>query len=868
MGNSLSLCLLRETSKEVFRYFENLYIRYFKSYKYINYIKLKYYKKDDKINRKDIITCAGFNEGYKNNRDKNKKENYIFRAFLDMTKHEKTLLSIAMLFLIINAYTNINYPRIMGECIEVSNHMNNNIFNNNNNFNNDFNSNIFHSNDNIIFSAFSNLNICNNVINFIFDKIRFLKNCFLHPNIINTIIFYIPYFISGGLASYMRIYFTNKCIKNIEIRLKKQVHDKILMNNEEEFIEYKTPDYLVNCTFIEIKYSAKELITCITQTFRYINSVVGGFISMSCISIYLTKLCLFIIPIYGLSVLFLLKSLKRIQIETTNIEEKQISRFADSLQKKNIISLFGNESYEQKYFCKQLDILNKLQHKYITCESIFYSFLNIGTNVVICTILCLGRLELSAQHITHGQLVSFIAYSTMLGLGVGGMLKLKKDINLLQLSLQKIYEILDMSKTEIQTNKNHYQEGNLPIHHKQVDFQNNTRNEKYMSNIKPDNNDDNNNNNIVLNELPFKYLYKSNYIPNNIKGSIKFENVSFSYNHYDKERKKSVLKNINLEIKANEKVAIIGKSGSGKSTLWKLLTCNFSYEGNIYIDNLNIKNIHNHFLKRNILSISEQECCIFNRTIYENLIYGLVPLYIENNNNNNNNNNNCQYISKCIFQNINPENNIHKKILNYIQTTKYNSQNYQKKKHIPSNNISQNYQPQDEHAHNISIDKDIDNTNTNVYQNYYTDFLNAYDEYKLNIINASINILCEELDLKHFINSMPHNIHSNIHYNNMSSGQKQRLSIIRSLIKDTPIYIFDEITSFLDEGNIDKLHKLIDILIPNKTIIYITHSIHILNRMDKIIMLDDGNIRAVGTYEQIKNDTVFMDIFSLHKASV
>lgn len=87
-------------------------------------------------------------------------------------------------------------------------------------------------------------------------------------------------------------------------------------------------------------------------------------------------------------------------------------------------------------------------------------------------------------------------------------------------------------------------------------------------------------------------------------------------------------------------------------------------------------------------------------------------------------------------------------------------------------------------------------------------------------------------------------------------------------MKDTPIYIFDEITSFLDEGNIHKLHKLIDLLIPNKTIIYITHSIHILNKMDKIIILDDGKIRAIGTYEQIKNDTLFRDIFSLHKPAV
>ncbi len=99
----------------------------------------------------------------------------------------------------------------------------------------------------------------------------------------------------------------------------------------------------------------------------------------------------------------------------------------------------------------------------------------------------------------------------------------------------------------------------------------------------------------------------------NPKGNIKFENVSFAYT------KTKVLKNISLEIKENQNIALVGKSGSGKSTIFNLLTKTYdNYTGKITIDDIDIKDLTEDSLRNNI-SIITQNPYIFNLTIKENL---------------------------------------------------------------------------------------------------------------------------------------------------------------------------------------------------------------------------------------------------------
>ena len=99
----------------------------------------------------------------------------------------------------------------------------------------------------------------------------------------------------------------------------------------------------------------------------------------------------------------------------------------------------------------------------------------------------------------------------------------------------------------------------------------------------------------------------------NPKGIIEFKNVYFGY-----PGEQNILKNFNLKIEPNKKIAIVGKSGQGKSTLFNLLTRVFDVnKGSITLDGVDIKDLDEESLRKNI-SIIRQEPFIFNRTIKDN----------------------------------------------------------------------------------------------------------------------------------------------------------------------------------------------------------------------------------------------------------
>lgn len=79
-----------------------------------------------------------------------------------------------------------------------------------------------------------------------------------------------------------------------------------------------------------------------------------------------------------------------------------------------------------------------------------------------------------------------------------------------------------------------------------------------------------------------------------------------------------MLKNISIEVKPREKIGIVGRTGSGKSSLLLTLLRIVDYEGEIKIDNINIKQINLNFLRTKI-AVIPQEPTLFSGTIRSNL---------------------------------------------------------------------------------------------------------------------------------------------------------------------------------------------------------------------------------------------------------
>ncbi|OFO26845.1 ABC transporter [Fusobacterium sp. HMSC064B11] len=223
---------------------------------------------------------------------------------------------------------------------------------------------------------------------------------------------------------------------------------------------------------------------------------------------------------------------------------------------------------------------------------------------------------------------------------------------------------------------------------------------------------------------------------------IKFENVNYKYD----DSNEYVLKNINLDVKAGEIVAFVGKSGSGKTTLVNLLARFFNTdEGTVKVNGVNIKNIP---LKiyRNKFAIVPQETFLFGGTIKENISFG---------------------------------------------------------KEVTDEEI-------------ISAAK----------------MANAYNFIQEDLPNKFETEVGERGAL-------------------LSGGQKQRIAIARALIKNPEIMILDEATSALDSESEKLVQEALDSLMEGRTTFVIAHRLSTIVRADKIVVMEDGEIKEMGTHSEL-----------------
>ena len=96
----------------------------------------------------------------------------------------------------------------------------------------------------------------------------------------------------------------------------------------------------------------------------------------------------------------------------------------------------------------------------------------------------------------------------------------------------------------------------------------------------------------------------------------------------------------------------------------------------------------------------------------------------------------------------------------------------------------------------------------------------------------------------------------------LSGGQAQRISIARSFIKDSEIYLFDDCFSSLDSDTEDRILKNLKNNFKNKTLIIISHRISCVKDADNIIVLDDGKIIQSGSHNQLlKNKGYYKDLY-------
>ncbi|SPT68249.1 RTX-I toxin determinant B [Anaerobiospirillum thomasii] len=230
-----------------------------------------------------------------------------------------------------------------------------------------------------------------------------------------------------------------------------------------------------------------------------------------------------------------------------------------------------------------------------------------------------------------------------------------------------------------------------------------------------------------------------------VQGNIDFKNVFFAY-----KGSKDIFSNLNLSIKAKEKVGIVGPSGAGKSTLLNLMLRFYDVDrGQVTLDGIDIRNLKQDEL-REYFSMVSQDVSLMHRTIRQNILYG--------------------------------------------------------------------------------SDADEKRLEEAARLTDALSFIKSLSDYR----GASgFETMVGERGAK------------------LSGGQRQKIALSRVIMKNAPILILDEATSALDSESEHVILNNLSTIMEGRTVIAIAHRLSTLMLMDRIIVIDKGQVVQQGTHKEL-----------------
>ncbi|MCB2408307.1 ABC transporter ATP-binding protein [Hymenobacter lucidus] len=303
----------------------------------------------------------------------------------------------------------------------------------------------------------------------------------------------------------------------------------------------------------------------LAELFRQVTTLIVGITFIMLVSVKLSLFMLLTFPpivvvamIFGRKIRVLAKQTQEELAKTNVIVE-------ETLQGINTVKAFTNEQFETNRYGASLTRTVQAALRSNLYRGGFVSFVIIGLFGGIIMVLWRAASLVAAGQMTIGDLTSFALYTIFIGASVGGLGELYGKVQSTLGASERILEILD--------------EPSEPTHRPRV----------------------------------------AGTAPLQVRGDIEYRNVAFSY---PTRPDLPVLKNIDFDIQAGEKIALVGPSGAGKSTIVQLLMQFYELSGGkILVDGRDIQLYDLTELRRHI-GIVPQETLLFGGSIRENIAYG------------------------------------------------------------------------------------------------------------------------------------------------------------------------------------------------------------------------------------------------------
>ena len=410
--------------------------------------------------------------------------------------------------------------------------------------------------------------VCSSVLNvlppYLFKSV--VDDVLISKNILMLNIICVSLILIFGLkavTTYFQHYFMNVAGQSVVMDIRIDLYDHMQRMSLKKIYSSRIGELMSRITGDAAMLQNVVTSTFIDLLFNFI-TFLGMFAFILCINWKLTCLIILVLPVIGYMLSFASTKLRR---AGHNVQEHLADITAtaqEAFSAIRVVRSFATEDEELERFTKASQENYKALLQAVSVQGILAGVIEVFLIFSLSVVFWFGGQNVLNGTLTPGELISFIGYIAFMVQPIRSIMNQMTSIQTGIASAERISEMFE-----------------IPVENSAV-----TNIEKNM--------------------------------PDKILGEIKFEHVSFHY-----EDGQEVLKDINLEIRAGEKIGIVGSTGSGKSTLSDLIPRFYEpVSGKILIDGIDIKEFPLKYLRRQI-GIVPQECVLMKGSIAFNISYGL-----------------------------------------------------------------------------------------------------------------------------------------------------------------------------------------------------------------------------------------------------
>jgi len=503
-----------------------------------------------------------------------------------------------------------------------------------------------------------------------------------------------------ALASFFRYYCVSWLGERITADLRKSLFQRLLSLDLAFYEKEKVGDLLSR---VNTDTSMVQTLVATSVPIILRNGLIflGGGTLLVMTSAKLTSIVLIFIPVVLVLVLIFGRFVRRLSKSSQDKLAEAGGYLEESLNFIATIKTYAREHFTRQHFDGFVEETFETAAKRIRARASLSATVIFSVFSVIAIMLWIGANDVLAGTLSGGELGSFVFYAVVVAGSVAAISDVLGDLSRAAGSVDRVMELMAETPTIQQ----------------------------------PD---------------------SPEPLPKAIKGGLIFDSITFTY---PSKPDQTALKDLSLDIKAGEKIALVGASGAGKSTLFKLLLRLYDIQkGSIKIEGLNIQDLRFEDL-RGLFSVVPQDPVVFATSALENIRYG-----------------------------------------------------------------------------------------------------------RPTATNAEVKSAAKAAQADIFIQELPEGYETFLGEKGvrLSGGQKQRIAIARAILKDPKILLLDEATSALDSENEALVQQGLATLMKNRTSIVIAHRLSTISSLDRIIVLEDGQVVESGSHTNLlKNNGPYAALWAL-----